>query len=255
MADLEIQDLGPVRVIQMNRPDKKNALTQEMYFTMTEVLDASAHEDRVRAIVISGTPGAFTSGNDLSYFLAKGSEDQSQEQSASAEKRSGGATLLRGLLRNKKPLLAAVDGIAVGIGTTMLFHCDYVVASKKAVFATPFTALGLVPEGAGTLLIPHSIGHQRAFALLAMGRRLTAEAAQQAGFVNEVVESGQALEIALAAANEVAALPPQAVALTRALMRPSDEEIGSRIELELKHFMERMRSPEAVEAFRKFLRK
>lgn len=250
MSDIIIQDEGAIRVITMNRPEKKNALTAAMYYEMTDVLDATASDAAIRVIVIAGAGGSFTSGNDLSTFLERGTAAEDAEP-----KRSGGATLLGGLLRNRKPLVAAVDGLAVGIGTTMIFHCDYVVASARASFSTPFVKLGLTPEGAATLLVPAAIGHHRAFELLAMGRRMDAAWAHRSGFVNELCDDGQALERALVAAREIAALPPQALALTRALMRRGDDEVGRRIEDELVHFNERMKSPEAVEAFRRFLKK
>lgn len=251
MADVMVEDDGPVRIIKMNRPHKRNALTQDMYFAMTDALNATAGEDHIRVIVVGGVAGAFTAGNDLSYFLARASKDKEGVEGTP----SGGATLLQGLLRNRKPLVAAVDGVAVGIGTTMLFHCDYVVASTDAVFATPFVGLGLIPEGAATLLVPAAIGHHRAFELLVMGRRMKAEAAYRAGFVNEIVESGKTLESALSCAREIAALPLEAVALTRRLMRASEMEIGERIQVELSHFNERMHSPEAAAAFASFLKK
>ena len=136
-------------------------------------------------MIITGSSGVFTAGNDLKDFLDR--RQRSQKQAFGA---SGGEIPATSLGDNNKPLVAAVDGVAVGIGTTMMFHCDYVIASKAALFSTPFVGLGLVPEGASSLLMPRALGHQRAFALLVMGRSLDGEAAREAGFVNEVVAPG-----------------------------------------------------------------
>ena len=248
MSHILVRDEGAVRVITMNRPDKKNALTQEMYHVIANTLDSTADDKTIRCIIIAGLPGAFTAGNDLADFMAQGSSGKQQEFGT-----SGGATLLQALLRNPKPLVAAVDGVAVGIGTTMMFHCDYVVATKAAMFATPFVGLGLVPEGASSLLMPRALGHQKAFEILVMGRRIDGEAAHQAGFVNQVAAPGQAEAEALQVANAIAALPPDAVAISKRLMRLPPEQIAERFALEGKHFGEQMRSPEALSAFKGFL--
>ena len=145
MTNIIVHDDGPVRIIRMNRPEKKNALTQDMYAEIIDTLDRSSADDAVRCVVITGTGGAFTAGNDLANF-----RDRSAHQENASP--GGGALLLRALLRNTKPLIAAVDGVAFGIGMTLMFHCDYVVATEAAKFATPFVSLGLVPEGASTLL-------------------------------------------------------------------------------------------------------
>lgn len=243
-----VRDEGNIRIITMNRPDKKNALTQAMYLSIASTLDKTANDESIRCIVISGLPGAFTAGNDLADFMAQGSSGQQQDFGT-----SGGATLLRALLNNPKPLVAAVDGVAIGIGTTMMFHCDYVVATKASTFATPFVGLGLVPEGASSLLAPRAMGHHRAFELLVMGRRLDGEAAHQAGFVNQVAAAGQAEAEAIAVAQNIAKLPADAVAISRRLMRLPPEQIADRFALEGKHFGEQMRSPEALNAFKSFL--
>ena len=149
--------------------------------------------------------------------------------------------------------MAAVDGIAIGIGTTMLFHCDYVVASTSATFSTPFIHLGLVPEAASSLLAPRAMGHQRAFAMLVMGRTLNAEDARAAGFVNAVVEPGHAETEARKVAREIGALPAEAVAISRKLLKLPPEDLTRRIDQESHLFGERMRSAEAVGAFKAFL--
>lgn len=165
----------------------------------------------------------------------------------------GAGAFLQSLLHNAKPLVAAVDGLAIGIGTTMMFHCDYVIASKTATFSTPFVGLGLVPEAASSLLVPHSLGHQRAFAMLVMGRAMNGEEAQQAGFVNQVVPPGHAEAEARKVAREICALPAEAVAITKRLLRLPVELIEDRFALEAKHFDEQIKSDEAVGAFKAFM--
>jgi len=243
-----IQHEDATRIITMRRPDKKNALTQDMYAAISGAIDSAQQDPAVRCMIITGSSGVFTAGNDLKDFLAAGS---SAEQQAFGT--SGGSMLLNSLNNNKKPLIAAVDGVAVGIGTTMMFHCDYVIASKSALFSTPFVGLGLVPEGASSLLIPRALGHQRAFALLVMGRSLDGEAAREAGFVNEVVAPGHVESEARKVAREICALPPEAVAISRRLLRLPPETIAERFAIEGKHFGERMQSQEALNAFKGFL--
>jgi enoyl-CoA hydratase/carnithine racemase len=242
-----IQHEEATRIIKMRRPDKKNALTQDMYFAISRAIDSAQGDPTIRCMIITGSSGVFTAGNDLKDFLAAGSAEQQ------AFGTSGGSTLLNSLNNNQKPLIAAVDGVAIGIGTTMMFHCDYVIASKAALFSTPFVGLGLVPEGASSLLVPRALGHQRAFALLVMGRSLDGEAAREAGFVNEVAAPGHVESKALKVAREICALPPEAVAISRRLLRLPPDTIAERFAIEGKHFGERMQSKEALEAFKGFL--
>lgn len=243
---LTVTDDGATRIIAFNRPDKKNALTQDMYRAITDVINGAQDNAAIRCLVLTGGTGVFTAGNDLEDFLKGGT--------ASADKPRPSAALgfLHALARNAKPLVAAVDGIAIGVGTTMLLHCDYVVASSNARFSTPFIHLGLVPEGASSLLMPRAIGHQRAFATLVMGRSLNADEGRDAGFVNAVVAAGEADAEALKVAREISALPAEAVAISRKLLKPSPEELIERINHESALFGERMRSQEAVNAFKAF---
>ena len=178
-AEVEISDEDAVRTIRMNRPDKKNALTAAMYQAMAVAIEQASDDPNIRCVLIAGRPGAFTAGNDLAEFL----------QAAESGEGLGVNTVrfLHALARSKRPLVAAVQGVAVGLGTTMLLHCDYVVAGVNARFSTPFVTLGLVPEAASSLLAPSLMGHRRAFALLVMGRPFDATAAQAAGLVNTVV--------------------------------------------------------------------
>ena len=166
---LIVTDDNSMRVIKMRRPEKKNAITQDMYRRMSDAIDTAQNNPAIRCIIITGGSGVFTAGNDLEEFL--------QESTAENEgpRASNSVKFLYSLAHNVKPIIAAVDGVAIGIGTTMLFHCDYVLASKTATFSTPFINLGLVPEGASSLLMPRTMGHQRAFAMLVMGRKFTAD--------------------------------------------------------------------------------
>jgi len=244
---LRIADEDAVRVITLRRPEKKNAITQDMYRAMSEAIDTAQGSPSIRCIIITGGPGVFTAGNDLEDFLKDGTSNTGAPRTSNAIK------FLYSLAHNEKPIVAAVDGIAIGIGTTMLFHCDYVLASTNASFSTPFIHLGLVPEGASSLLAPRAMGHQRAFAMLVMGRTLTAEDARAAGFVNAVVEPDHLEAEARKVAREICALPAEAVAISRKLLKPPSEELTRRIDQESHLFGERMRSAEAVAAFKAFL--
>jgi enoyl-CoA hydratase/carnithine racemase len=244
-SNVQVTDEGPVRIIRMDRPDKKNALTAEMYEVMASAIENTGSDSSIRCILIAGRPAAFTAGNDLHDFL----------KAAEAGEGLGANTVrfLHALARSERPLVAAVQGVAVGLGTTMLLHCDYVVAGVNARFSTPFVSLGLVPEAASSLLAPALMGHRRAFALLAMGRAFDATAAQACGLVNTVVAPADVDAVAMKAARDIAALPPDAVAESRRLMRGSPEEIVGLMNKEVEIFKERLRSPEAQAAFNAFL--
>jgi enoyl-CoA hydratase/carnithine racemase len=245
-AHLIVTDEDATRVITLRRSEKKNALTREMYRAMSAAIDSAQTDPAIRCIIISGGPGVFTAGNDLEDFLKDGTANTDTPRASDA------VTFLYSLAHNTKPIVAAVDGIAIGIGTTMLFHCDYVIASTAATFSTPFIHLGLVPEGASSLLMPRAMGHQRAFATLVMGRSMSAEDAHIAGFVNMVVAPGRTETEARKIAREICALPAEAVAISRRLLKPSPEDLTRRIDQESHLFGERMRSPEAVAAFKAF---
>jgi enoyl-CoA hydratase/carnithine racemase len=240
--DIIVQDDGAVRTIRMNRSQKKNALTQPMYAEMTRALHEAGSNAAIRCIILAGGQNAFCAGSDIGDF----------------QKRAEGGLepvtvdFLRALVRNEKPLVAAVGGVAVGIGTTVLLHCDHVVAATGATFATPFLKLGLIPEAASSLLAPQRLGYARAFSLLIMGRPMSAQDAREAGIVNTVVDAAAVEETARQAAHEIAALPPNAVKLARQLMRSDSATIAERIELEVEHFKERLKSDEARAAFAAF---
>jgi enoyl-CoA hydratase/carnithine racemase len=237
-----VTDDGPVRILRLNRPEKKNALTDAMYDRLSDALDSATASAAIRCVVIAG--GAdFTAGNDLNDFMhAAHGEGQG----------SKAVRFLHSLAEARKPLVAAVEGAAVGIGTTMLLHCDYAVAADNARFQTPFVHLGLVPEGASSLLLPRLTGPRRAFELLVMARPFGAADARTIGLVNEVVPAGEAETAALKAARHIATLPAEAVALSRRLIRGSTAEIVARIDAEAELFKERLKSDEARAAFAAF---
>jgi enoyl-CoA hydratase/carnithine racemase len=237
---------GRVRTVVINRPEKKNALTVAMYRRLAEELEQAAEDPAIRVVVLTGVDGVYCAGNDLADF------QKAQEK----ESTTFVNPFLAALPVFPKPLLAGVNGLAVGIGTTMLLHCDLVYASSEAVFSMPFTPLGLTPEAGSSLLLPRVAGLQRATELLLLGEKFDAQRAMEAGFVNEVVAPDQLSERVASRAAELAALPPAAVRETKALIRHDlIGELNVVMEREGKVFMERLVSPEAAEAFAAFFEK
>jgi enoyl-CoA hydratase/carnithine racemase len=241
---VDVTDESGIRTLRMNRPDKKNALTAAMYDAMAAALTGTRTDQTVRCVMIAGVPGAFCAGNDLDEFRQAAADGQGLGDSV--------LRFLHALAYCERPLVAAVDGLAIGVGTTMLLHCDYVVASAAARFATPFVGLGLVPEAASTLLAPRLMGPRRAFAMLVMGEPLDAATAQSIGLINAVADSAEVEAQALAAARKIAGLPPDAVLASRRMIRGEPEELAERIDLEADFFRERLQSPEAQAAFAAF---
>ena len=239
-----VADDKHARIITMRRPEKKNAVTHDMYRAMSEAIDTAQNNPDVRCFIITGGSGVFTAGNDVDDFIDHGTSHIDVSRATNAVK------FLYSLAHNSKPIIAAVDGIAVGIGTTMLFHCDYVLASKTATFSTPSMRVGLIPEAASSLLMPRTMGYQRAFAMLVMGRTIDAEHAREAGFVNEVVAPGHTEAEARKVAREICDLPAEAVAMTRKLLKLPPEDMTRRIDQEAHLFTERMRSKEALAVFK-----
>jgi enoyl-CoA hydratase/carnithine racemase len=232
--------------IELNRPGKKNALTAEAYGQLAEALSAADADGAVRAILIHGQPDCFTAGNDLRDFL---------ERPPHAENATTWS-FLRTLPRVEKPIVAAVGGPAVGIGTTMLLHCDLVYATSGARFQLPFVALGVVPEAGSTLLLPMLAGYQRAAELLLLGQPFTAQKACEIGLVCEVVEEQQLMEKAEAVAMALAALPPESIRLTKRLMKQRYAgALTQAMDEEGRIFRERLASPEARAAMAAILQK
>lgn len=236
-----------VQTLRMTRASKKNALTSVMYAGLREALVDGDRRGDIAVHVLMGSGGSFSAGSDVAEFAerAKGRTDLS------------GPILefIRYLPRIEKPFLAAVDGLAVGVGTTLLFHCDLVYATPASTFRTPFLDLGLVPEAGSSLIAPQRMGYARAFELLALGDTFTAERALAAGLVNALVPAGELEATVTKAALRLAAKPPQALAMCRRLMRGDLPAVSAQIEEEARVFAERLVSPEAREAFTAFLEK
>ncbi|MCO6186890.1 crotonase/enoyl-CoA hydratase family protein [Rhizobium sp. L1K21] len=233
-----------VRVIRMNRPDKKNALTRAMYDRMADALIDADKDSNVRVVVMFGVPGCFSSGNDLNDFMAIAMEPSQAK---------GVNRFILELGKFAKPLLSGVDGLAIGIGTTMNLHCDLTFATPRSQFRTPFTDLALVPEAASSLLGPASMGHQRAFAMFAAGIGFTAEEARDAGLIWKVVSEDELEAVTLKAADDLAAKPPNALAISRKLLKKPVDDINARMHDELHHFANQLKSPEAMQAFQAFM--
>jgi enoyl-CoA hydratase/carnithine racemase len=242
-----VSDGESTRTIVMRRPEKKNALNDEMFRAMSEAINSAQSDPDIRCLILSGRSGVFTAGEDISDF-ADGSAAKRDEA-----KPRDAIGFLRALVNNKKPIIAAVDGVAVGIGTTIALHCDYVIAGTTSSFLSPFVQYGLVPEGASSLLLPLMAGHQRAFAMLVMGRPMSAADARDAGMVNIIVAPGHALIEAQKVAREISALPAEAVAISRRLLKLPTEDLLRRMGHEEHLFRERMTSPSVATAFRNFL--
>ncbi|MCA0029800.1 crotonase/enoyl-CoA hydratase family protein [Mesorhizobium sp. B263B2A] len=239
-----VERQGAIQIIRMNRPDKKNALTRAMYAKMSQTLAEGDADPAIRVHVFLGVPGAFSSGNDLADFMAV------------ATGGDGGTEVwdfLIALARVEKPIVSGVDGIAVGIGTTINLHCDLTFATPRTVFRTPFVDLGLVPEAGSSLLAPRVLGQQAAFALLGLGEGFSAERAKATGLIYEMVEEGALEASVLAAAGQIAAKPPQALKIARDLMRGSRDDLVTRIGEESEHFRERLKSDEARAALTAFM--
>jgi enoyl-CoA hydratase/carnithine racemase len=236
---------GSVLEIRFNRPEKKNALTRGMYESVSAAFERADTDPAIRVALLTGTGDTFTSGNDVKDFQERGADRAPR----------GGSRFLPVISSLQKPLIAAVNGAAIGVGTTMLLHCDLIVAARSARFVMPFTSLGLVPEAASSLLVPRLLGHQRASALLLLGEALDAAAALEWGLVNRVVDDAALMDTAREMARRLAALPPQAVRLTKRLMKHGVPDVAGRIQEEIGLFTERLASPEAQEAFVAFMEK
>ena len=239
---------GGVLTLTINRPEKKNALTREMYQALGDGIDGAAANRDIRCVLIQAEGDIFTAGNDLSDFASANRGD------TASVVRAGGNPLLAALARATTPIVAAVNGRAVGIGTTMLLHCDLVFLSDDALLTTPFVNLALVPEAASSLLLPARIGHARAFAMFVLGEAVDAKTAVDWGIANAAVPRAELRARARAAAEAIAARPASAVMLTKSLMR-DPAALTARMALEGTHFATQLQSAEAKEAFAAFAEK
>ena len=237
---------GAVVSIVLDRPDKKNAITTAMYEALATAFGKVAADEEVRVALLCGLGGAFTAGNDLADFVSS----PSQGDNAPVFR------FLRELAHFEKPLVAAVEGVAVGIGTTMLLHCDLVYAATDARFALPFVNLGVVPEAASSYLLPRVAGWQRAAQMLMLGEPFSAGQALEAGMVNAVVPNEALLPTAMQAAQSLAAKPPSALRQTKRLMKQAlYEDVDRAMRDEARVFAQCLHSPEAKEAFSAFFEK
>lgn len=251
MSHIRTATLNGVYTIEIARPEKKNALTVAMYQAMADGLRAAGADAAVRAVLITGQPGIFTSGNDIEDFMAR-----PPGHGGSDAMDSPVFQFMRALLECDKPVVAAVTGGAIGIGTTMLLHCDFVYVSDEARLAMPFVGLGLVPEYASSLLIPQLMGHRQAAEKLLLGDPFTGEQAVECGLANAVLPAAEVTTHARRVAERFNGLPPGAVREAKRLMRaPQREQILQVIATEGALFASRLRSPEAMEAFQAFFQK
>jgi enoyl-CoA hydratase/carnithine racemase len=242
--DIAVDRDGAILRITMARPAKKNALTHAMYGAMADALRQAESDPAVRVIVLAGSGDAFTAGNDLGDFLAP---------SPPAAGEPPVQRFLQAISTAEKPVIAAVNGLAVGIGTTMLLHCDLVYAARSAVFSAPFVNLALVPEAASSLLLPRRIGHAKAAELFLLGGRMDAAQAEASGLVTAVFADDRLAAEVTERARALAAKAPSAVRATKALMRRGEEPVADRMRAESAQFARQLQSAElreAVQAFR-----
>jgi enoyl-CoA hydratase/carnithine racemase len=238
--------LNGVATIEIARPEKKNAITGAMYQQMAEALNVAKADAAVRAVLITGQPGIFTSGNDIEDFM--------QRPPGTTE--SPAFVFMRALMGCDKPVIAAVTGAAIGIGTTMLLHCDFVYVSDEARLAMPFVSLGLVPEFASSLIVPQLMGNVRAAEKLLLGDPFTGADAVECGIANAVLPAAEVVNHARRIAERFNALPPGAVRDSKTLMRSARAKLAAEtITAEAEVFGKRLRSPEAQEAFSAFFQK
>jgi len=246
MTDLvETSRDGAALCVTLARPAKKNALTSAMYRALIAALAQASEDESIGAVLLRGKDGVFTAGNDIGDFL----------ELAGRAEASPGTLFIKALATFEKPLVAAIEGPAIGIGTTLCFHCDLVYVAPSARFQMPFVDLGLVPEAASSLLAPQRFGYAKAAQFIMLAESFDAVAARDLGLVNAIVEPGELYSHALAKAQALAAKPRQALLATRRLLRGDPAILVARIDQEMRLFAEAVRSPEARAAFFAFLQK
>jgi enoyl-CoA hydratase/carnithine racemase len=235
-----------VMSLTFNRPEKKNALTDEMYDALSDALGSAARDAAVRVVLFSSAGDSFTAGNDLAAFARQAETPRRPGDPPPSVER-----FIRAIAELQKPVVAAVKGQAVGIGLTMLLHCDLVYVADDAKLSAPFVSLAVVPEAASSLLLVARLGHARAFSIFAGGQVLAGSVASDWGLANQALPAGEVDGAARAAAKALARQPSEALRITKGLMRES-ERIATRIGEEFGHFATRLTSPEAKETFRAF---
>jgi enoyl-CoA hydratase/carnithine racemase len=240
---VEVQNESGILTLTLKRPDKKNALTNEMYGALADAIEGAESDPAVRVVLIRGEGDSFTAGNDLGEFAAVAAGKATGERHVTR--------FIHSLGRATKPLVAAVQGRAVGVGTTMLLHCDLVVLAENALLSTPFISLALVPEAASSILMPLRIGYARAFELFALGEPVAANVALQWGLANRVVPLEKLDAETTALAQRLAKQPLGSLVATKKLMR-NGEMLVKQMQAESEHFEARLKSAEAREAFQAF---
>jgi enoyl-CoA hydratase/carnithine racemase len=246
MSDIITERSGEVLRIQLNRPAQKNAMTSAMYITLADLLNEAAEDDQIHVVLWHGAGDSFCAGNDLQDFLKNPPGPGESPQ----------ARLMSALLNFDKPIVAAVQGGAIGGGTTMLTHCDFVFAGESAKFQMPFVNLALAPEFGSSYSVPARFGYLRAAELILLGSRFDAKRAGELALVTRVVPDNELFATAMDTAREVAEKPPAALRACKRLMRSSTrEQLERAVKLELQEFSERVRSDEAKEAFTAFIEK
>jgi len=242
---LNLRRQDAVNIIQFDRIDKKNAITSEMYAAMAASLVQGDADNDVRVHLFLGQPGVFTAGNDIRDFVTSTARGAGLGEEVLA--------FLKAIITVGKPVVAGVDGFAIGIGTTLLLHCDLVYATERSFFQTPFVDLAVVPEAASSLVAPRMFGHHRAFELLALGERWSAQDAVNYGLVNRIIEQPEIEKNTLNIATTLGLKPQGALKITRQLLRGSEQELLQRLDHEAELFADQLNSPEAQAAFAKFL--
>ncbi|HEY0877941.1 MAG TPA: enoyl-CoA hydratase [Zeimonas sp.] len=244
--NIAIENLERVRVLRFARPERKNAITAAMYAALADALEQAAQDGQVRVAVVTGSESAFTAGNDLADFL---NEPPTRDDAPVFR-------FLRAIATFPKPLVASVCGPAIGVGTTMLLHCDLVYAGENATLSLPFVHLGLCPEAASSLLLPAAVGYQRAAEKLLLGEPFGAAEAKEIGIVNRVLPSGDVERFALEQAAKLASRPMSSLLATKALMKGGvADAVRERMVEEGRHFARMLGEPSAREAFSAFLEK
>jgi len=232
--------------IQLNRPEKKNALTPEMYASIADAIRSADNDDSVRSIILHGIEGCFTSGNDLENFRNGPSIDRIYPHNL----------FIDALSHARKPVIAVVSGIALGIGTIMLFHCDFVYAAPETRFSLPFVNLGLSPEGGTSYILPHMVGYQKAAELIMLGKQFDSQLAERIGLVNEVLQEDKLFGKALEVSGLLAEKSPESIQATKALLkRGMKDALTTAMARELDLFNDRMAAPEVREAIGRFFQK
>ncbi|MBU1619605.1 MAG: enoyl-CoA hydratase/isomerase family protein [Gammaproteobacteria bacterium] len=233
-----------VLILSLNRPDKKNALNKLMYQQLVQQLQQAAQNDEIKVLLLQGSAECFSSGNDLADFLQSGELNDAHPT----------VMFLYEMAKFPKPVVAAVAGLAIGIGTTVLLHCDLVYSTGDCRFQLPFTQLGLCPEAGSSLLLPLLIGHQRASSMLLLSEAIDGNEAYRLGLVNQLVDKENLLEFALNKAKKLSALPADAVQSSKKLMK-SGSAVKQVIEQELADFSRLLKGPECQQVIQQFFKR